>query len=163
MRGCLSATDLDAGHRPGRRAAECRPGQQTSDAVEVAGRTLVAKDIVIATGSRTAVPPIEGLAEAGLPREAISFVPTRENVIELSTIGFLSWVGLAYSPSKSTGLLGKIIGGPGKTSIRVGWGMFLRSRLPIQTSPLPSTAAMKARRSRLKVTFIQAGGCGTAL
>jgi len=35
------------------------------DAVEVAGRTLVAKDIVIATGSRTAVPPIDGLAEAG--------------------------------------------------------------------------------------------------
>ncbi|HEX7192583.1 MAG TPA: FAD-dependent oxidoreductase, partial [Thermoanaerobaculia bacterium] len=35
------------------------------DAVEVAGRTLTAKDIVIATGSRTAVPPIEGLAEAG--------------------------------------------------------------------------------------------------
>jgi pyruvate/2-oxoglutarate dehydrogenase complex dihydrolipoamide dehydrogenase (E3) component len=35
------------------------------DAVEVAGRTMTAKDIVIATGSRTAVPPIEGLAEAG--------------------------------------------------------------------------------------------------
>ncbi len=35
------------------------------DAVEVAGRTLTAKDIVIATGSRTAVPPIDGLAEAG--------------------------------------------------------------------------------------------------
>lgn len=33
--------------------------------VEVAGRTLTAKDIVIATGSRTAVPPIDGLAEAG--------------------------------------------------------------------------------------------------
>lgn len=35
------------------------------DAVEVAGRTLAAKDIVIATGSRTSVPPIDGLAEAG--------------------------------------------------------------------------------------------------
>jgi len=35
------------------------------DSVEVAGRTLTAKDIVIATGSRTAVPPIDGLAEAG--------------------------------------------------------------------------------------------------
>ena len=32
--------------------------------------------------------------------------------------------GIAYSPSKSTGLLGKIIGGPGKTSIRAGYGMF---------------------------------------
>lgn len=35
------------------------------DAVEAAGRTLTAKDIVIATGSRTAIPPIDGLAEAG--------------------------------------------------------------------------------------------------
>jgi len=32
--------------------------------------------------------------------------------------------GIAYSPSKSSGLLGKIIGGPGKTSIRAGYGMF---------------------------------------
>jgi pyruvate/2-oxoglutarate dehydrogenase complex dihydrolipoamide dehydrogenase (E3) component len=31
--------------------------------VEVAGRTLIAKDIVIATGARTAVPPIEGLTK----------------------------------------------------------------------------------------------------
>ncbi|HEU4887614.1 MAG TPA: FAD-dependent oxidoreductase [Thermoanaerobaculia bacterium] len=33
--------------------------------VEVAGRTLHAKDIVIATGARTAVPPVEGLQESG--------------------------------------------------------------------------------------------------
>jgi pyruvate/2-oxoglutarate dehydrogenase complex dihydrolipoamide dehydrogenase (E3) component len=33
--------------------------------VEVNGRRLAAKDIVIATGSRTAVPPVEGLAEHG--------------------------------------------------------------------------------------------------
>jgi hypothetical protein len=33
-------------------------------------------------------------------------------------------LGLAYSPSKADGLLGKIIGGPGKTSIRAGYGMF---------------------------------------
>lgn len=37
----------------------------TADRVSVAGRTLTGKDIVIATGSRTAVPPIEGLAETG--------------------------------------------------------------------------------------------------
>jgi pyruvate/2-oxoglutarate dehydrogenase complex dihydrolipoamide dehydrogenase (E3) component len=35
----------------------------SANEVEVAGRRLVAKDIVIATGSRTAVPPIEGLNE----------------------------------------------------------------------------------------------------
>jgi Carboxypeptidase regulatory-like domain len=33
-------------------------------------------------------------------------------------------VGLAYSPSKSTGLLGKIIGGPGETSVRAGFGIY---------------------------------------
>ena len=32
--------------------------------------------------------------------------------------------GIAYSPGTSSGLLGKIIGGPGKTSIRAGYGMF---------------------------------------
>lgn len=32
--------------------------------------------------------------------------------------------GIAYSPTKSTGLLGKILGGPGNTSIRAGYGMF---------------------------------------
>ncbi len=37
---------------------------------------------------------------------------------------FAPRVGLAYSPAKSGGLLGKIIGGPGKTSIRSGYGIF---------------------------------------
>lgn len=35
------------------------------NAVEVNGRTLQAKDIVIATGARTAIPPIDGLAQSG--------------------------------------------------------------------------------------------------
>jgi hypothetical protein len=33
-------------------------------------------------------------------------------------------LGLAYSPNKADGWLGKIIGGPGKTSIRAGYGIF---------------------------------------
>ncbi|HEX6096031.1 MAG TPA: FAD-dependent oxidoreductase [Thermoanaerobaculia bacterium] len=33
--------------------------------VEVGARRLIAKDVVIATGSRTAVPPVDGLKEAG--------------------------------------------------------------------------------------------------
>ena len=37
---------------------------------------------------------------------------------------FAPRLGLAYSPSKATGLLGKVLGGPGKTSIRAGYGMF---------------------------------------
>jgi len=37
---------------------------------------------------------------------------------------FAPRVGLAYSPGMEKGLLGKIIGGPGKTSIRAGFGIF---------------------------------------
>jgi hypothetical protein len=33
-------------------------------------------------------------------------------------------LGLAYSPSASSGFLGKLVGGPGKTSIRVGAGLY---------------------------------------
>jgi len=33
-------------------------------------------------------------------------------------------IGLAYSPGAAKGWLGKILGGPGKTSIRAGYGMF---------------------------------------
>jgi hypothetical protein len=37
---------------------------------------------------------------------------------------FAPRLGIAYSPSTSKGLLGKMIGGPGKTSIRAGYGIF---------------------------------------
>lgn len=37
---------------------------------------------------------------------------------------FAPRIGLAYSPSHGNGLLGKFLGGPGKTSIRAGYGMF---------------------------------------
>lgn len=37
---------------------------------------------------------------------------------------FAPRLGLAYSPSKGDGFLGKVLGGPGKTSIRAGYGMF---------------------------------------
>jgi hypothetical protein len=37
---------------------------------------------------------------------------------------FAPRLGLAYSPNASKGLLGKILGGPGKTSVRAGYGMF---------------------------------------
>ena len=37
---------------------------------------------------------------------------------------FAPRLGLAYSPDFQTGLLGKIFGGPGKTSVRAGYGVF---------------------------------------
>src|SRR5258708_25371328 len=37
---------------------------------------------------------------------------------------FAPRVALAYSPQSSSGLLGKLLGGPGKSSIRAGFGMY---------------------------------------
>jgi hypothetical protein len=46
------------------------------------------------------------------------------NTIAPSKYKFAPRIGIAWSPSKSDGLLGKILGGPGKTSVRAGYGMF---------------------------------------
>ena len=37
---------------------------------------------------------------------------------------FAPRIGLAYSPNFNSGLLGKMFGSNGKTSIRTGWGLF---------------------------------------
>jgi hypothetical protein len=37
---------------------------------------------------------------------------------------FAPRIGLAWSPSAPSGWMSKLLGGPGKTSIRMGWGMF---------------------------------------
>ena len=52
--------------------------------------------------------------DQGVPR---TLAPTRYN-------NFSPRLGIAYSPGSSAGLLGKILGGPGKTSIRAGGGIF---------------------------------------
>jgi hypothetical protein len=51
--------------------------------------------------------------DAGVPH---TLVPERSR--------FAPRLGLAYSPTKSSGILGRIIGGAGNTSIRTGYGMF---------------------------------------
>src|SRR6266702_4536666 len=51
--------------------------------------------------------------DAGVPN---TLVPQRNR--------FSPRLGLAYSPSTSGGWLGRFLGGPGKTSIRAGFGMF---------------------------------------
>ncbi len=40
---------------------------------------------------------------------------------------FAPRLGLAYSPKRADGLLGKFLGGPGKTSVRAGFGMYYTS------------------------------------
>ncbi len=52
--------------------------------------------------------------DPGIPK---TLAPVRRN-------NFAPRIGFAYSPDSSKGLLGKLIGGPGKTSIRASYGIF---------------------------------------
>ncbi len=52
--------------------------------------------------------------DKGIPK---TLAPVRYN-------NFAPRIGLAYSPDNSSGLLGKLVGGPGKTSIRASFGVF---------------------------------------
>jgi len=50
--------------------------------------------------------------------------PGVPNTLAPSSNRFSPRLGLAWSPGASHGVLGKIVGGPGKTSIRAGYGIF---------------------------------------
>lgn len=58
-----------------------------------------------------------GLVVPGDPHVPRTLSPTR-------TKNFAPRIGIAYAPDTTDGLLGKIFGGPGKTSIRAGYGIF---------------------------------------
>src|SRR5260221_13919277 len=55
--------------------------------------------------------------DPGIPK---TLAPTKYN-------NFGPRLGLAYSPGFSDGVLGKIFGGPGKTSIRAAYGLYYTS------------------------------------
>jgi hypothetical protein len=61
-----------------------------------------------------------GWVFAGDPGIPSTLAPTRYN-------NFAPRLGLAYSAGASDGLLGKLTGGPGNTSIRAGYGLFFTS------------------------------------
>lgn len=46
---------------------------------------------------------------------------------------FAPRIGLVYTPSVSSGFMGKVLGGPGKFSIRTGYGIFYQSFADIET------------------------------
>jgi hypothetical protein len=62
----------------------------------------------------------KGLVFPGDPGVPKTLAPTRYN-------NFGPRLGLAYSPSFSDGVLGKVFGGPGKTSIRAAYGIYYTS------------------------------------
>jgi hypothetical protein len=61
-----------------------------------------------------------GYVVAGDPSVPRTLAPTQWH-------NFSPRLGLAYSPSASSGILGKLFGGPGRTSIRVGAGLYYTS------------------------------------
>jgi hypothetical protein len=73
-------------------------------------------------GEQSTVFPLAptGLVFPGDPGIPKTLAPTRYN-------NFGPRLGLAYSPGFSDGILGKIFGGPGKTSIRAAFGMYYTS------------------------------------
>src|SRR6266576_3185892 len=73
-------------------------------------------------GEQSTVFPLSptGLVYPGDPGIPKTLAPTRYN-------NFGPRIGIAYSPSFSDGLLGKVFGGPGKTSIRASFGMYYTS------------------------------------
>jgi hypothetical protein len=62
----------------------------------------------------------QGLVLPGDPGIPRTLAPTKYT-------NFAPRFGIAYSPNISDGLLGKILGGPGNTSIRAGYGLFYQS------------------------------------
>ena len=69
-------------------------------------------------GEQSRVYPLApvGLVYPGDPGVPNTLVPSKNR--------FSPRVGVAWSPGKSDGLLGKILGGPGKTSVRAGYGIY---------------------------------------
>jgi hypothetical protein len=62
----------------------------------------------------------QGLVYPGDPGIPKTLAPTRYN-------NFGPRIGIAYSPSFTDGALGKVFGGPGKTSIRASYGLYYTS------------------------------------
>ncbi len=73
-------------------------------------------------GEQSTVFPLapQGLVFPGDPGIPKTLAPTRYN-------NFSPRLGLAYSPGFSDGILGKIFGGPGKSSVRAAYGIYYTS------------------------------------
>lgn len=67
----------------------------SANEVDVAGRRLTARDIVIATGSRTSIPPVEGLADSGYIDHA-SFLDRNEFPPSLLILGG-GYIGIEFA------------------------------------------------------------------
>jgi hypothetical protein len=108
----------------GRRIQSFRPGQATT----VYPCVLSASDPLAAlAGSRDCSPtgPARSVFPLGLVLAGDSRVPN--GLTNNYPYSFAPRLGLAWSPNWSQGALSRITGGPGRTSVRMGWGIFYDS------------------------------------
>ena len=105
----------------GKRVQTYRPGQSTS----IYPCKLDPSNPLVATFGTTDCSP-GSAGESVFPQGLV--VPGDRGVPAALTQtyykSFAPRIGLAWSPSASQGWLQKLLGAPGKTSIRMGWGMF---------------------------------------
>jgi Carboxypeptidase regulatory-like domain/TonB dependent receptor len=73
--------------------------------------------LVLGEQSRVYPGAPQGLVFPGDPGVSRTLAPTKYD-------SFAPRIGISYSPDRQDGLLGKILGGPGKTSLRAGYGLF---------------------------------------
>ncbi len=108
----------------GRRIQSFRPGQATT----VFPCVLNASDPLAALAGSTDCSPT-GPARSVFPLGLV--VPGDRGVPSGLTndypYSFAPRLGLAWSPNRSGGFLSRITGGPGRTSVRLGWGIFYDS------------------------------------
>jgi hypothetical protein len=117
LRWELNTPQADAGNR----VQEFRPGQATT----VYPCQLSASDPLAATfGSTNCSPtgPGASVFPLGLVFPGDAGVPS--GLTNTYLRAFAPRLGLAWSPNATSGWLSALSGGPGKSSIRVGWGMF---------------------------------------
>ena len=117
LRWELNTPQADAG----RRVQEFRPGQATT----VFPCQLSPSDPLVATFGSTNCSPT-GPARAVFPLGLV--FPGDPGVPEGLTASYLHAfaprLGFAWSPNATTGWFSKLSGGPGKSSVRMGWGIF---------------------------------------
>jgi len=79
--------------------------------------------------TETIIPGVQSVVFPGAPKGWLvpgdPGVPT--TLAPTKWDGFAPRVGIAYAPKWDSGLLGKLTGGPGRTSFRAGWGLFYTS------------------------------------
>ena len=120
LRWELNTPQADAG----KRIQAFRPGQATS----IYQCELNSSNPLAATfGSNDCSPtgPAASVFPLGLVLPGDKGIPTGLTNDYLRS--FAPRFGLAWSPNWKGGLIGKLSGGPGKSSVRIGWGMFYDS------------------------------------